>query len=923
MVRHAKPLHIPPLAIARPTHRGHRPSRTSQPECSPLPTTCAKCGTPTPADAIFCSRCGLNFTLEQAAGRSSVVAAGHDAIQTLNSALAGRYLVERELGRGGMATVYLAEDLKHGREVAIKVLLPELAASIGAERFEREIRLAAKLQHPHILGLYDSGVAQGLMYYVMPFVKGESLRDRLDRDGQLPIEDAIRITLEVADALGFAHAQGVVHRDIKPENILLSGEHALVADFGIARAVSDAGGAKLTQTGMAIGTPVYMAPEQAAGEVVGPSADLYSLGCMTYEMLAGEPPFTGKNAMAIMARHALEQVPSIRIVRSAVPEEIEEAIFAVMGKVPADRPQTAAAYTEMMGMPFGATATLRARSTGSTRRATSAFGVVSAESRPFWRRPAVVGLAVLLAAAGLFGAWRLTGVRSVGKAGPEARRLAVLYFQDMSRDSSLRPLADGLTEELIRTLSTASSLTIISRTGVERFRGSTTPPDSISRLLRAGYLVRGDVEKDGGLIRVTVRLDDGSGVNLRRASFTGAAGNQLALRDTIAVVASDLIRQQLGQELQLKEQRFRTVSTEAWLLLQRGEQSWKSAEAALALGDTPGIEAHFSSADSLFALAEQADPLWPEPATRRAVLAYRRARLAGRDAGVIARWIEVGIAHAERALALDKDHSDALEVRGSLRYFGWLSGIESDPALKEASLASARSDLEQATTLNRSQAGAYAMLSHLYYQVADATTSDVLIAAQRAYETDEFLANANVILSRMFNANYDLGQFDKAAQWCAEARRRFPKDVRAMRCRLYLLTTRAEKPNVTAAWAIADSAVRLVPPSAQPLERLTENMLVAVVLARASKEGQRALADSARSVARHSIGDPTIDQLRELAFFGSFVYAQLGDTDEAIKLLKEYLAANPQRVQSMRNDPGWWFKDIQGDPRFRRLLALN
>ena len=271
-------------------------------------------------------------------------------MRRLAAALEGRYAVERELGRGGMATVFLAHDVKHDREVAIKVLHPELAASLGAERFEREIRLAAKLQHPHILGLHDSGVAGELLYYVMPFVKGESLRDRLDREGMLPVEDAVAITLEVNDALGYAHSQGVIHRDIKPENVLLSGGHALVADFGIARAVSPDGGAqKLTATGMSMGTPYYMSPEQASGEAVGPTADLYSLGCMLYEMLAGEPPFTGKNSMQIMARHAMEQVPSIRIVRSSVPEEIEEAIFAALGKTPADRPQTGGAVRRVPG----------------------------------------------------------------------------------------------------------------------------------------------------------------------------------------------------------------------------------------------------------------------------------------------------------------------------------------------------------------------------------------------------------------------------------------------------------------------------------------------------------------------------------------------------------------------------------------------
>ncbi|WP_373061193.1 serine/threonine-protein kinase [Gemmatimonas sp.] len=238
-----------------------------------------------------------------------------ETLDRLRVLVADRYAVERELGRGGMATVYLATDVRHDRRVAIKVLLPDLAATIGAERFEREIKLAARLQHPNILGLFDSGHAEDLLYYVMPFIDGESVRDRLDREKQLPVEDAVRIALEVADALGYAHAQGIIHRDIKPENVMLSNGHALVADFGIARARTEAGQNKLTQTGMAMGTPVYMSPEQFTGEEVGPTADIYSLGCMLFEMLAGEPPFTGKNSTAIMAKHAMEAVPSIRHAR--------------------------------------------------------------------------------------------------------------------------------------------------------------------------------------------------------------------------------------------------------------------------------------------------------------------------------------------------------------------------------------------------------------------------------------------------------------------------------------------------------------------------------------------------------------------------------------------------------------------------------
>ena len=251
-----------------------------------------------------------------------------DAIVRLTAALADRYRVERELGAGGMATVYLAHDLKHDRDVAIKVLHPELAAALGGERFLSEIKTTARLQHPHILPLLESGEAGGFLYYVMPYVSGETLRTRLEREHQLPVDDALRITREVADALGSAHAIGIVHRDIKPENILLQGGHALVADFGIALAVQQAGGQRMTQTGLSLGTPQYMAPEQAMGEKgVDLRADIYALGAVTYEMLTGEPPFTGSTVQAIVARVLTEEPRGIATQRKAVPEPVEAAVL--------------------------------------------------------------------------------------------------------------------------------------------------------------------------------------------------------------------------------------------------------------------------------------------------------------------------------------------------------------------------------------------------------------------------------------------------------------------------------------------------------------------------------------------------------------------------------------------------------------------
>jgi Tol biopolymer transport system component/tRNA A-37 threonylcarbamoyl transferase component Bud32 len=308
----------------------------------------------------------------------------------LTTSLADRYRLERELGQGGMATVYLAEDLRHGRKVAIKVLHPELSAVIGGERFLAEIRLTAQLQHPHILGLIDSGECDGLLYYVMPFIDGESLRGRLTREKQLPVDEALRLAREVAAALDYAHKRGIVHRDIKPENILLQDGAALVADFGIALAVQQAGGHRMTQTGLSLGTPSYMSPEQAMGErEVTPRADVYALGAMTYEMLAGEPPFTGSSAQAIVARVLTEAPRSISAQRKSVPPHVEATIMRALEKLPADRwtgtKEFADALADAGRFPGAHSATI---ALPATRRARASRGMLL---------PVLLGLTILLA----------------------------------------------------------------------------------------------------------------------------------------------------------------------------------------------------------------------------------------------------------------------------------------------------------------------------------------------------------------------------------------------------------------------------------------------------------------------------------------------------------------------------------------------
>src|SRR5688572_25682343 len=349
----------------------------------------------------------------------------------LASALADRYRIERELGAGGMATVHLAEDVRHHRKVALKLLHPELSAVIGPERFLKEIELTANLQHPHILPLFDSGTADGQLFYVMPFVEGESLRGRLERERQLPIADAILIAREVADALHYAHERGVVHRDIKPENILLQGGHALVADFGIALAVQHAGGQRMTQTGLSLGTPHYMSPEQAMGDrTLDARSDIYALGAVTYEMLTGDPPFTGSSAQAIVAKVLTERPSPPSTMRDTVPAGVERAVHTALAKLPADRYPTAEAF----GAALGATGYAEPAAPSSSRPSS----LVSRRTRaPLAAMTLVTALSLALAA----WAW----LRREGPAAGTSRM--TLLFEELYDDAEEGPIIspDGRT----------------------------------------------------------------------------------------------------------------------------------------------------------------------------------------------------------------------------------------------------------------------------------------------------------------------------------------------------------------------------------------------------------------------------------------------------------------------------------------------
>jgi len=371
------------------------------------------------------------------------------ATSQISAALGRSYRIERELGAGGMATVYLAHDLKHDRKVAVKVLRPEVAQAVGAERFLSEIKTTANLQHPHILALHDSGEAGGFLFYVMPFVNGESLRDRLTRDKQLPLDDILRIAREVADALDYAHRAGIVHRDIKPENILLSEGHAVVADFGIARAVTAPEASRLTQVGEMIGTPAYLSPEQVSGDPLDGTSDLYSLGCVLYECLTGELPFHGP-LMAMLAQRMISPPPSVRGRRSEVPPQLDQVVAKAMATQTSDRFRNG--------------------------------------------RELVLALAAAMAS----GPAAASGRRSV----------VVLPFANLSPDPENEYFSDGLTEEIITDLSKVRALSVISRTSAMQLKGTSKDVRTIGRELGVRYVLEGSVRKAGNNLRITAQLID-------------------------------------------------------------------------------------------------------------------------------------------------------------------------------------------------------------------------------------------------------------------------------------------------------------------------------------------------------------------------------------------------------------------------------
>jgi serine/threonine protein kinase/tetratricopeptide (TPR) repeat protein len=553
------------------------------------------------------------------------------SIDKLREALSQSYSIDRELGRGGMATVYLAQDTKHDRVVALKILHPDLAASLGPDRFLREIKLAARLNHPHILPLFDSGQADAFLYYVMPYVEGESLREKLDRDQQLPIEEAVHHGRAIASALDYAHRQGIVHRDIKPENIMLYEGEAMVMDFGIAKAVSAAGSDTLTQTGMMVGTPAYVSPEQAAGESnLDGKSDQYSLACVVYEMLTGERPFSGATPQAVMSKRFSETPKPLRSLRSTIPESVEKAVTRAMTTDATGRYSTTAQFGQAL---------VSGNVVTPTNTATVPVAVVSA-----------------------------------------AKSVAVLPFANLSADPDSEYFTDGMADEIINALSKIQSLRVASRTSSFAFKGKNEDIGEIGKKLKVSTVLEGSMRKMGNKLRITAQLVNvADGYQLWSERYDREMEDVFAIQDDISQAIVKALRVILSEGEKKQIEKAHAVDVKAYDYYLRGRQYFhhfrrKSLEYARQMFhraidiDPEYARAYAGVADTCSLLytyfdARESNVRQAETASRRAIELepdLAEARVARGIALFVSKRFDEAIPEFEHAMKLDPKLFDAV-----------------------------------------------------------------------------------------------------------------------------------------------------------------------------------------------------------------------------------------------------------------------
>jgi len=623
----------------------------------------------------------------------------------LTAALAGRYTIQGELGRGGMARVYLAHDTRHDRDVAIKVFDPQLSAMLGGERFLREIRITAQLTHPNIIPLLDSGQAQDLLFYVTPYAPDGSLRARLTRERQLPLRDALRIAREVADALDAAHRAGILHRDIKPENVLFISGHAVLCDFGIARALATTANDSLTQTGISLGTPAYMSPEQAlAMPNVDARTDIYALGCVLYEMLSGDPPFTGSNPQRVIAQHASSAVPSIRLARAVVPDSVERVVERALAKSPADRFASAADLRDAIDRvlePVDDSAV----GVGNHRRGSQHLLVAAA--------------CVASLIAGGAWAWHHRGP-TIGRDASIATRVAVLPMATLGADPQDRYFSEAMTDELISTLSNIAGLRVIARSSVLAYADGKRSVKEIASRLNVGSVIESTSQKAGDRLHITIRLVDASSEEERwseRYDRVASVANVVDVERDVSMRVAQALRIKLFPQEWQRVAKRPTENYDAYELYVRGRALWNERR------NQPGEAAAYDTLAKMFRRSIALDSTFAE-----AHAALARVYIAQVfNAGPSTELREHAAAEIARALALDSGSAEAYYARGDLAYTreeGWR-------------LEDALRDYRRALALKPNDADVHGALGTLLFHVG------LLEQARRELETTLTLDPAN------------------------------------------------------------------------------------------------------------------------------------------------------------------------------------
>lgn len=821
-----------------------------------------------------------------------------------------------------MAVVYRARDMRRPREVAVKVLRAEVAQSIGTTRFHREIAVAAGFSHPHILPLIDSGEliderGRVTPYYVMPLVDGETLHQKLVREGRLPLPVILRITREILEALQYAHAKGVIHRDIKPANILLSGGHAVVADFGISRPLSsmDEIGPNepaLTVTGDVIGTPNYMSPEQALGNhVVDARSDMFSVGCVMYEMIVGDRPFDTPIPQYTNTKRRHGIFEPVRNARPDVPDEWDDVLSKALKADPAERYASAAAF-------------LHALSTLEVQE-TSSWGGMLGRTTPSWlRKVAIGGLAVAgVGAAASMSARTTTGAEASALSTPEVvsnkSRVAVLPIGQMTPDSLLTVVANGFQTDLIDELAQFPALTVISKNGVLQFRGNNASTDSIARTLNVGSVITGDVRRVGDSIRVTMRLVDGAtGVVKSTKDTTGSVKDLLAVRSSVLASVRDVMRNVIGLQLQEVE-REAIQSSEAWELNARVEQMTATESGLNPALPTAVRVARFRAVDSMLTLAARLDPRWPTPLSTGVILLLQRAMVeeqvrgtSARDAGFPAVLRMDAIKRADQALLRDPRNARALYMRGKARFDLWRT---SSPLAPDSLRVAAERDLRAATNRRPDVAEAWFELSQMLQMAgANGAARD---AAQKALTADAFLRNAPAVMSRLMFMSLSVNNVDDAKRLCDRGRATYPNEPQFFGCDLTILGwTGTSAADVRRGWELLQQAEARDTANYLSSGWATRRLMVGAIAARAG------LRDSALAIVRIARAATPSQISADNADYGeAYIRVLLRQNDAALPLLERYIGNNPAFRGQTRESP--WFAPLKTDARFERMTAVR